>query len=107
MKNQPSTRAIRGLLPVLFVAALPACNALGITGEDENEVRVTIEALGADFLDADDGFTYEVNADTEYERIDDFASLAVGEIVQIEYADLSSGRRRALEIEADGPEDDD
>jgi hypothetical protein len=94
---------------LLLTLALAGCNAFGITGDDgdENEVRVTVTALGADYLDANDGFRYLVSADTEYEGLAGFAALAVGAIVEIEFEDAGNDTRRALEIEADGEEDDD
>jgi hypothetical protein len=93
----------------LFLVALLGCNAFGITDseEDENEVRVTVRALGANFLDASDNFRYEVNSDTEFEGIDSFSDIAVGDVVEIEWEAVSANVRRALEIEADGADDDD
>jgi hypothetical protein len=38
----PRFRTLVALAALGFV--LPGCNALGLTGEDDNEVRVTIEA---------------------------------------------------------------
>ena len=96
------------LAALLLALTLAGCNAFGITGEDdENEVRVTISALGADYLDANDGFRYLVSADTEYEGLSGFAALTVGAMGEIEFEDADDDTRRALEIEADGEEEDD
>ena len=103
MKRLPSTM-LAPLAILLFAFSLVGCNALGITGDDdENEVRVTITELSptSDYLVADDGFTYEVGASTEYEGLSGFADLAVDDIVEIEFEDIAdSSNRRALEIEA-------
>lgn len=103
MKRLLST-TLAPLAVLLFAFCLVGCNALGITGEDdENEVRVTITDLSptSDYLVADDGFTYEVSASTEYEGLSGFADLAVGDTVEIEFEDIAdSSNRRALEIEA-------
>lgn len=94
-----------------LVAVVAGCNAFGITGDDdddENEVRVTVQALGPDFLTADDGIRYLVSGATEYEGLGGLSDISVGDIVEIEYEAIAdSGDRRALEIEADGAEDDD
>lgn len=90
---------------VLLSLSLGGCNAAGITGEDENEVRVTVVALGANSLDGNDGHSYAVTSDTEYEGLSGFADIAVGDTVEIEWESVSGGDRRALEIEA-GSHDD-
>ena len=91
-------------LAVLLALIAAGCNAFGITGEDdENEVRVTITELSsaADYLIANDGFTYQVTADTEYEGLSGFADLAVNDVVEIEFENTSTtNTRRAREIEA-------
>ncbi|HSJ13502.1 MAG TPA: DUF5666 domain-containing protein [Longimicrobiales bacterium] len=94
---------------LLLVFGLAGCNAFGIFGEDENEVRVTITELGSasDYLVADDGHRYEVTAETEYEGLTGFADLAIGDVVEIEYEKISnSSNRRALEIEGGDYDDD-
>ena len=94
-------RTIGGLGIMTLALGVAGCNAFGITGEDENEVRVTVTALAASSLDADDGHTYEVNASTEYEGLTGFADIEVGDIVEIEFEEIAnSANRRALEIEA-------
>jgi hypothetical protein len=96
------------LLAALVGLGSSGCNAFGLT-EDENEVRVTITELSptADYLVADDGFTYEVTDDTEYEGLTGFADLTVGDVVEIEFAEVSgSSNRRALEIESGSYDDD-
>jgi hypothetical protein len=87
------------------VLALGACNAFDITGEDddENEVRVTVQSLGADFLVASDGITYRVDQRTDYEGYSGFSEVAVGHRVDIEWEAIAgSSDRFALEIEAEG-----
>ena len=103
-------RTIGRLAALLLALGLVGCNAFGPSGEDEqNEVRVTVLALGSDYLDADDGFRYEVDADTQYEGFsgNTFADITLNAVVQIEYEEISTSSRRALEIEADGAEDGD
>jgi hypothetical protein len=105
------TTSIRllSLVATLLLPSLVACNALdSITGEDdENEVRVQITQLGADFLVADDGYTYQVDGKTEYEGagLSGFADLAVSDIVEIEYRAIDGDTRYAEEIES-GAHDD-
>jgi hypothetical protein len=95
--------ALTALVLVLVVAG---CNALGITDSDDDEVRVTVRAKGADFLDADDNFRYTVGSYTEYEGFSGFADVTVGAIVEIEFEETSTNNvRRALEMEADGRDD--
>jgi hypothetical protein len=96
----------------MLASGLGACNAFGILGEDENEVRVTIEAKAASSIDADDGITYQVDSGTEFEGYNGFADVQVGHTVEIEWAAISgSNERRALEIESgdhdDNGDDDD
>ena len=99
------------IVALFLVVGLVGCNSLlGLDDDDdENEVTVTVQEVGADFLNADDGFRYEVTADTQYD--DGFASLAdvtVGALVEIEYADTGTPNvRTALEIEPDDGDDDD
>jgi hypothetical protein len=96
------------LTVLVLTLGLAGCNAFGISGEeDENEVRVTVTGLGADYLDANDGFRYLVSAGTDYEGLAGFAALTVGAIVEIEFEEADGNTRRALEIEADGEEEDD
>jgi hypothetical protein len=98
--------ANRLIVSLVVAMSLGGCNAVGISGEeDSNEARVTVTAVGADYLDADDGFRYQVSGNTEYEGLSGLSDVSVGEIVQIEFEEVSTGTRRALEIEADGPED--
>jgi len=95
------SRSITGLAMVLLASGVAGCNAFGILGEDdENEVRVTVVALAASSLDADDGHTYEVTAATEFEGYTSFADVAVGHVVEIEWESTGNGNRRALEIES-------
>ena len=101
---------VAALLVAFGTLGIAGCNAFGITGDDddENEARVTVQALGADYLDANDGIRYVVTASTQYEGLNGFSDIAVGDVVEIEWAAISgSTNRRALEIEADGAEDDD
>ncbi|MGH7477888.1 MAG: hypothetical protein ACRELD_16620 [Longimicrobiales bacterium] len=99
-------QSLPGLAVLLLGFGYAGCNAFGITDEDENEVRVTVQALGADFLDANDGFRYTVDTSTEYEGYGSFADVQVGHVVEIEYEPIDSSSRRALEIEAEGASDD-
>ena len=101
MHRNPARSFARVVL-ALFALGLAACNPFDLLGEDENEVRVTVSALGADFLDADDGFRYQVDSDTEFEGagLAGLADLAVGDVVEIEWAAVSADTRRALEIES-------
>ena len=92
---------------LLLAVGAAGCNAFGITGEDENEVRVEVVAVGADYLDADDDHRYRVTDETEFERVNGFADVSVGETVEIEWEAIAdSDDRLALEIEGDGPDDD-
>ena len=88
---------------LLLVFGLAACNAISPVGDDDNdanEVQVTVQALGTDYLDADDGSRYEVTGNTMYEGFTSFADATVGAAVDIEYEAISnSTNRRALEIE--------
>jgi hypothetical protein len=62
-------------------------------------VNVTITAVGPDFVVADDGITYEVTADTEFEGFSTLAELQ-GERVEIEFEPIAgSANRLAVEIE--------
>jgi predicted small secreted protein len=97
-----------GILVLAGTTALSGCNAFDIFGEDGNEVRVTITALAASSLTADDGHVYVADSGTEYEGagLRSFVDLAVGQTVEIEWEAISgSSDRRALEIEA-GDHDD-
>lgn len=97
------------LTVVLLAVGLVGCNAFGLTGDDDddNEVRVTVTAVAATYLDANDGIRYEVTENTEYEGYESLAGVAVGDIVEIEFEEIAdSDNRRALEIEADGADDD-
>ena len=101
--KRPLTRPLAALAALVLAISLGGCNALGLTGDDENEVRVTITELSptSDYLVADDGITYEVTASTEYEGLAGFDALAVDDVVEIEFEDIAdSATRRALEIEA-------
>lgn len=96
-------RSLGLVLALASATASAACNAFGIFGEDDNEVRVTITALGINSLTADDGYTYTVDGNTEYEGagLTGFADLAVGEVVEIEWESAPApNTRRAAEIEA-------
>ena len=90
----------RWVTPVLVVGLL-GCDALGITEDEEDEVRVTVRAIGASHLDASDNFRYEINDETEYEGVRGLSEIRVGQTVEIEFAPVSSTTRRALEIEVD------
>ena len=81
------------------------CNASSITDSENeaNEVRVTVRAIGSDYLDADDGIRYEITAATQYEGLTGLSDVLVGDIVEIEFEEIPSNtNRRALEVEADG-----
>ena len=81
------------------------CNASGITDSENeaNEVRVTVQAIGSDYLNADDGIRYEITAATQYEGLTSLSDVLVGDIVEIEFEEIPSNtNRRALEVEADG-----
>lgn len=97
------------LTALLLVFGLVGCNAFTGTDENEaNEVRVTVIAIGSDYLDADDGLRYEVTANTQYEGFSSFADVAVDAVVDIEFEEIAnSNNRRALEIEAPGAKDND
>jgi hypothetical protein len=104
-----SISALLRLMVPLAAFGMLGCNLSNITGDDDaddNEVRVTVEAVGADFLDARDNFRYLVDSATEYEGLQGLSDVAVGDVVEIEYASISSTERRALEIEADGADED-
>jgi hypothetical protein len=104
--NHAIRKSLTVLSALLLASGLAACNAFGILGEDENEVRVVVESKGASSIDADDGHTYEVTSGTEFEGYASFADVAVGHTVEIEWEPASgSDNRRALEIEA-GDHDD-
>jgi hypothetical protein len=106
-------KSLTVLSALLLASGLTACNAFGILGEDDNEVRVVVEAKSASSIDADDGHIYEVTSSTEFEGYASFADVAVGHTVEIEWESISgSDDRRALEIEAgdhddNGDDDDD
>lgn len=99
-------RSRTGVATILALTVM-GCNAFGPGDDsDQNEVRVTVQALGADFVDADDGIRYEVTADTQFEGYSGLTEIAVGTVVEIEFEEITdSANRRALEIERDGFED--
>lgn len=93
---------------LLIAAGLTGCDAIGEVFDRDNEVSGTIEALGESSVDLDDGNTYRVTSNTEYEGVglDSFDDLQVGWEVDIEYEGEGS-TRTALEIEHGEEEDDD
>ena len=93
----------------LLVFGLVGCNAFTGTDENEaNEVRVTVQAIGSDYVDADDGIRYEVTSATQYEGFSSLADVTVGAEVDIEFEEIAnSNNRRALEIEDPGAPDPD
>lgn len=95
-----------GSFMLMVAVGLAGCNALGITGDDdENEVNVIITQVAADFVLADDGITYEVNADTDFDGFSALTEL-LDQQVEIEYEQIAnSSNRLALEIEL-GDDDD-
>jgi hypothetical protein len=102
MRSTPFPLLTRFLFSVMLVVGLVGCNALGITGDDndENEVNVTITQAGVDFVVADDGFTYEVYADTDFDGFDALTEI-LNQQVEIEFEPIANNdtRRLALEIE--------
>ena len=92
---------VAALLLSFFIVG---CNASSTENEDAgNEVRVTVLAVGSDYLDADDGIRYEATADTKYEGLTSLSDVLVGDIVDIEFQEIpNSTSRQALEIEANG-----
>ena len=88
------------LAALLLSFFIVGCNASSTENEDAgNEVRVTVQAVGSDYLDADDGIRYEATA----EGLSSLSDVLVGDIVEIEFQEIpSSTSRQALEIEADG-----
>ena len=104
--NATPPNPLAGLAALLFAFFVVGCNASGLTENEENEaneVRVTVQALGSDYVDADDGIRYEVTADTQYEGLGGLSDVSVGDTVDIEFEEIAdSTNRRALEIEANG-----
>ena len=94
---------VAALLLALFIVG---CNASVTGNEDDdegNEVRVTVQAIGSDYLETNDGIRYEVTADTKYEGLSGLSDISVGDVVEIEFEEIpNSTNRRTLEIEADG-----
>ncbi len=102
-------RTIARLAALFLAMGLVGCNAFGPNdGEDsENEVRVTVLALGASYLDANDGLRYEITAKTVYEGFTSFADVTVGAEVDIEFEEIpGSNNRTAIEIEDPTAPDD-
>ena len=109
MSRKPVTPFAR-LAALLLAFSIVGCNQ-AITGEgsenEQNEVPVTVLALGLDYVDADDAIRYEVTDATQYEGLTGFADIAVGDLIHIEFEEIAnSSNRRALEIEVPGPNDD-
>ncbi len=110
MSRTPATPLARPAA-LLLAFSIMGCNAFGITGnedeDDENEVPVTVLAIGADYIDADDGIRYEVTAATKYEGLTGLSDLTVGDAIEIEFEEIAnSNNRRALEVEVPGADDD-
>ncbi len=108
MSRKPVTPSAR-LAVLLLAFSIMGCNQ-AITGDDEeneqNEVPVTVLAIGPDYLDADDGIRYEVTAATQYEGLTGFSDISVGDLIEIEFEEIpNSNNRRALEIEVPGAND--
>ncbi len=112
--NQLNQLLTRSLAVFLLAFGFMACDSaedlegLDLLDEDGQEVVGTIEAL-TDTSVTVDGLEYAVNDDTEFEGIDGLASLAVGDVIEIEYEE-DNGSRTALYIELDdgsGDDDDD
>ena len=103
MNRTPATALAR--VAALLVFFIVGCNASSVTGNDDNEngneVRVTVQAIGSDYLDADDGIRYEVTADTKYEGLIGLSDVSVDDVVEIEFEEIAnSTNRRALESES-------
>ena len=95
------------LATLLLAFSILGCNS-AVTGneDDQNEVPVTVLAIGSDYLDADDGIRYEITAATQYEGLTGLSDISVGDAVEIEFEEIpNSNNRRALEIEAAGADD--
>ena len=94
----------------LLAFSILGCNQAVTGNEDENdqnEVPVTVLAIGADYIDADDGIRYEVTAATKYEGLTGLSDLTVGDAIEIEFEEIAnSNNRLALEIEVPGANDD-
>ncbi len=108
MSRTPTTPFAR-LAALLLAFSILGCNSAIAGNEDDgdqNEVPVTVLAIGSDYLDADDGIRYEVTAATQYEGLSGFSDISVGNAVEIEFEEIAnSNNRRALEIEVPGPND--
>ena len=109
MTRTPAAPLAR-LAALLLAFSIMGCNAFGITGDEDedngNEVRVSVLAIASDYLDADDGIRYEVTPATKYEGYSGLSEISVGDVVEIEFEEItSSNNRRALEVEADGTDD--
>ena len=104
--SRTRTTSFARLAVLLLAFSILGCNRAATGNEDENEqneVPVTVLAIGSDFLDADDGIRYEVTAATQYEGLSGLSAISVGDMVEIEFEEISnSNNRRALEIEAAG-----
>ncbi len=107
--SRTRTTSFARLAMLLLAFSILGCNRAVTGNEDENEqneVPVTVLAIGSDFLDADDGIRYEVTAATQYEGLSGLSAISVGDAVEIEFEEISnSNNRRALEIEAAGADD--
>lgn len=73
--------------------------------EDELEAEGTVTAVGADYIEID-GAQYFVTADTEFEG-GDFASIAAGTFVEIEYVQAEDGSFVATKVEIEEDEEED
>jgi hypothetical protein len=107
MRSTPFSLLSRFFFLIVLAAGLVGCNALGITGDDddENEVNVTITQVGADFVVADDGFTYEVNADTDFDGFDALTEI-LNQQVEIEFEPIANNNTRRLALEIELGDDD-
>lgn len=108
MSRTRATPFVR-LAGLLLALGILGCNSAVTGNEDENEqneVPVTVLAIGTDYLDADDGIRYEVTAATQYEGLIGLSDISVGDAVEIEFEEIpNSTNRLALEIEAAGADD--
>ncbi len=98
-----ASMVLKGLVMLLLVFGFVGCDTLESINPfgSEKEVTGIIEAIGDNALTVD-GIEYRVTDKTEFEGFNSLADLAVGNEVEIEYEEDSSGNRTAKEIELAG-----
>lgn len=94
---------LKGLVMLLLVFGFVGCDTLESINpfDSEKEVSGIVEAIGDNTLTVD-GVEYRVTDKTEFEGFNSLADLAVGDEVEIEYEEDSSGNRTAKEIDLAG-----